>query len=53
MAAAPAHPAQRTAALQKAAAIRRERAEVLAALKADRLTLKNVLDRDDAVVGRT
>lgn len=49
----PLTPAQRTEALQKAAAVRRERAEVLAALKDGRLTLKDVLDRDDAVIGKT
>ncbi|MCX4826874.1 integration host factor [Streptomyces sp. NBC_01142] len=45
--------AQRAEALQKAAAVRRERAEVLASLKDGRLTLKDVLGRDDAVIGKT
>ena len=50
----PLTPAQRAEALQKAAAARRERAEVMASLKNGRLTLKDVLDRDDdPVVGKT
>ncbi len=48
----PLTPARRAEALQKAAAVRRERAEILASLKDGRLTLKDVLDRDDAVIGK-
>ncbi|MFE2993306.1 integration host factor, actinobacterial type [Streptomyces sp. NPDC059262] len=38
--------------LRKAAAVRRERGELLDALKHDRTSLQEVLDRDDPVVGR-
>ncbi|MFF4827768.1 integration host factor, actinobacterial type [Streptomyces sp. NPDC001312] len=53
MALPPLTPAQRAEALQKSAAVRRERSEVLAALKEGRLTLKDLFDRDDLVVGKT
>ncbi|MET7642500.1 integration host factor, actinobacterial type [Streptomyces sp. NPDC005426] len=44
--------AQRTEALKKAAAVRHERAEILAALKDGRVSLREVLDRGDPVVGK-
>ncbi|MFB6887167.1 integration host factor, actinobacterial type [Streptomyces noursei] len=46
-------PAQRQAALEKAAAIRKERGAVLGDLKARRISLKAVLDRQDDVIGKT
>jgi hypothetical protein len=38
--------------LRKAAAARRERSELLDALKHGRISLREVLDRDDATVGK-
>ncbi|MFI1293713.1 integration host factor, actinobacterial type [Streptomyces sp. NPDC020792] len=49
----PLTPAQRAEALRKSAAVRRERSEMLTALKAGRLTLKEVFDRNDLVAGKT
>ncbi|KOG78096.1 hypothetical protein ADK38_39435 [Streptomyces varsoviensis] len=46
-------PVQRQAALEKAAAVRRERGAVLADLKGGRIGLKEVLDRQDDVIGKT
>ncbi|MET9779396.1 integration host factor, actinobacterial type [Streptomyces sp. NPDC006367] len=43
----------RAEALRKAAAVRKERGEVLAALKNGTVSLESVLERDDAVVGKT
>jgi hypothetical protein len=45
-------PLQRATALEKAAAVRRERSELLDALKHRRLSLQDVLDRDDPIVGK-
>lgn len=45
-------PAQRAEALQKAAAVRKERGELMAALKAGDLPLAALLEREDAVVGK-
>ncbi|MFD3776392.1 integration host factor, actinobacterial type [Streptomyces sp. NPDC058612] len=45
-------PAQRAEAQRKAAAVRKERSELMAALKAGELPLTALLKRDDAVVGR-
>lgn len=49
----PLTPEQRTAALEKAAASRKERALVLTELKQGRRTLRELLDCDSAVVRRT
>lgn len=46
-------PEARAEALRKAAAARKERSEVLAQLKDGTLPLQQVLDRDDAVIGKT
>ncbi|WP_327359521.1 integration host factor, actinobacterial type [Streptomyces sp. NBC_01304] len=46
-------PAQRNEALQKAALVRKERGAVLAELKGGRISLKEVLDRQDDVIGKT
>lgn len=43
----------RAEALKKAAAVRKERSEFLANLKDGSVSLKQVLERDDAVVGKT
>ena len=43
----------RARALKKAAEVRKERGEVLEALKTNKVTLREVLERDDAVVGKT
>jgi hypothetical protein len=43
----------RADALHKAMAVRRERSELLAALKSGRVTLQQVLEREDALVGKT
>ncbi|MET9077863.1 integration host factor, actinobacterial type [Streptomyces sp. NPDC004232] len=43
----------RAEALKKAAAVRKERGEVLAQLKDGKVSLKKVLERDDAVIGKT
>lgn len=45
-------PAQRAEALQKAAAVRKERGDLMAALKAGNLPLAALLERDDSVVGK-
>ncbi|MER5779840.1 integration host factor, actinobacterial type [Streptomyces sp. NPDC002039] len=45
-------PAQRAEARRKAAAVRKERSELMAALKTGSLPLAALLERDDAVVGR-
>ncbi|MFI5986882.1 integration host factor, actinobacterial type [Streptomyces sp. NPDC051555] len=45
-------PAQRAEALQKAAGVRKERGELMAALKAGDLPLAALLEREDAVVGK-
>ncbi|MEW1701182.1 integration host factor, actinobacterial type [Streptomyces sp. NPDC091278] len=42
----------RAEALKKAAAVRKERGEILAALKDGTVSLKEVLGREDAVVGK-
>lgn len=44
--------AQRAAALTKATAIRKERGAVLAALRDGRISLKELLERQDSVVGK-
>ncbi|MFD6534925.1 integration host factor, actinobacterial type [Streptomyces goshikiensis] len=49
----PLTPEQRAEALAKAARVRKERAEMLAALKAGRVSLLDVLDRDDETARRT
>ncbi|ANZ13403.1 integration host factor, actinobacterial type [Streptomyces noursei] len=46
-------PAQRSEALKKAAAVRKERGEILAQLKDHKVTLEEVLKREDTVVGKT
>ncbi len=43
----------RSEALNKAMAVRRERGELLASLKAGEVTLERVLERGDTVVGKT
>lgn len=43
----------RAEALKKAAAVRKERGEVLASLKDGKVSLQEVLEREDAVVGKT
>ncbi|MFE2144426.1 integration host factor, actinobacterial type [Streptomyces sp. NPDC059456] len=45
-------PAQRAEALRKAAAVRKERGELMAALKAGDLLLATLLEREDSVVGK-
>ncbi|MGW6971896.1 integration host factor, actinobacterial type [Streptomyces sp. NPDC054952] len=45
-------PTQRAEALQKAAAVRKERGHLLAELKAGTLPLADLLAREDAVVGK-
>ncbi|OEJ28915.1 integration host factor [Streptomyces agglomeratus] len=45
--------AQRAEALVKAAAVRKERGEILAGLKDGKVSLKEVLEREDTVVGKT
>lgn len=45
-------PAQRSEALRKAAAVRKERGELMAALKAGDLSLGALLGREDSVVGK-
>lgn len=45
-------PTQRAEAQRKASALRKERSELMAALKAGELPLATLLKRDDAVVGR-
>ncbi|MFD4242115.1 integration host factor, actinobacterial type [Streptomyces sp. NPDC058525] len=45
-------PAQRAEALQKAATVRKERGELMAALKSGDLPLAALLEREDAVVGK-
>ncbi|AQW48514.1 integration host factor, actinobacterial type [Streptomyces violaceusniger] len=45
-------PVQRAEALKKAAAVRRERGELLAQLKAGDLALRVLLEREDSVVGK-
>ncbi|MFZ3470377.1 integration host factor, actinobacterial type [Streptomyces sp. 4.24] len=45
-------PAQRAEALQKAAAVRKERGDLMAALKAGTLPLTDLLAREDNVVGK-
>lgn len=45
-------PAQRAEALQKAAAVRKERGELMAALKSGDLPLETLLERGGAVVGK-
>ncbi|MFF4795454.1 integration host factor, actinobacterial type [Streptomyces sp. NPDC001276] len=45
-------PAQRAEALKKAAAVRRERGELLAQMKAGDLSLTVLLEREDSVVGK-
>ncbi|WP_407554280.1 integration host factor, actinobacterial type [Streptomyces sp. Pv4-95] len=49
----PLTPAQRARALRRAAEVRRERSEMLANLAAGRITLRDVLERKDDMVGRT
>ncbi|MGW0868760.1 integration host factor, actinobacterial type [Streptomyces sp. NPDC002611] len=49
----PLTPEQRSAALEKAAASRKERALVLTELKQGRRTLRELLDSDSAIVRRT
>ncbi|MGW8374936.1 integration host factor, actinobacterial type [Streptomyces sp. ODS28] len=46
-------PQARADALAKAAAVRKERATVLNKLKDGKVSLKEVLERDDQVVGKT
>ncbi|MCX5215715.1 integration host factor [Kitasatospora sp. NBC_00240] len=43
----------RTDALNKAMAARRERSDVLAALKNEQLSLRELLERTDSVIGKT
>ncbi|MDP9616485.1 integration host factor, actinobacterial type [Streptomyces demainii] len=43
----------RAEALKKAVAVRKERGEVLAQLKDGKVSLKEVLEREDPVVGKT
>ncbi|MFD4973462.1 integration host factor, actinobacterial type [Streptomyces sp. NPDC058424] len=43
----------RAEALKKATAVRKERGDILAALKDGKISLKEVLERDDTVVGKT
>lgn len=45
-------PAQRAEALEKAKAVRKERGDLMAALKAGTLPLAALLAREDAVVGK-
>ncbi|MEU9419642.1 integration host factor, actinobacterial type [Streptomyces sp. NPDC051000] len=45
-------PTQRAEALQKAVAVRKERGELLAELKAGTLPLSDLLEREDPVVGK-
>lgn len=45
-------PTQRAEALQKAAAVRKERADLLAELQAGTLSLADLLSREDTVVGK-
>ncbi|MER7043105.1 integration host factor, actinobacterial type [Streptomyces microflavus] len=45
--------AQRAEALKKAAAVRKERGEILATLKDGKVSLREVLEREDTVVGKT
>lgn len=45
--------AQRTEALKKATAVRKERSEILATLKDGKVSLREVLEREDTVVGKT
>lgn len=49
---APLAPAERAEALQKAAALRKERGKLMAALKAGTLPLATLPAREDAVVGK-
>ncbi|MFJ8704414.1 integration host factor, actinobacterial type [Streptomyces ardesiacus] len=42
----------RSEALKKAAAVRKERGEILAQLKDGKVSLKEVLEREDTVVGK-
>ncbi|MFZ3475386.1 integration host factor, actinobacterial type [Streptomyces sp. 4.24] len=49
----PLTPEQRAEALAKAARVRKERAEMLAALKAGRVSLLDVLDRGDETARQT
>ncbi|MFG2893439.1 integration host factor, actinobacterial type [Streptomyces sp. NPDC048248] len=49
----PLTPAQRARSLQRAAEVRRERSRMLADLTAGRITLRDVLERRDEMVGRT
>ncbi|WP_033354311.1 integration host factor, actinobacterial type [Kitasatospora aureofaciens] len=46
-------PEARTEALNKAMAVRRQRSEVLGTLKSGEVSLKEVLERTDDVVGKT
>ncbi|MFE6031631.1 integration host factor, actinobacterial type [Streptomyces niveus] len=52
MALPPLTPSQRAEALEKALAVRRERADLMAALKSGDLTLPTLLAREDDVVGK-
>ncbi|MBT2509417.1 integration host factor [Streptomyces sp. ISL-98] len=52
MALPPLTPEARAEALKKAAAVRKERGAVLEALKTNKVTLKEVLEREDSVVGK-
>ncbi|PNE43443.1 integration host factor, actinobacterial type [Streptomyces noursei] len=45
-------PAQRSEALKKAAAVRKERGEILSQLKDRKVTLEEVLKREGTVVGK-
>ncbi|MFF2226869.1 integration host factor, actinobacterial type [Streptomyces globisporus] len=45
-------PEARAEALKKAAAVRKERGEILAQLKDGKVTLEDMLAREDAVVGK-
>ncbi|MEU0001861.1 integration host factor, actinobacterial type [Streptomyces microflavus] len=45
--------AQRAEALKKATAVRKERSEILATLKDGKVSLREVLEREDTVVGKT
>ncbi|OXY96376.1 integration host factor, actinobacterial type [Streptomyces sp. 2R] len=45
--------AQRAEALKKATAVRKERSEILATLKDGKVSLREVLERGDTVVGKT
>lgn len=46
-------PAQRAEALKKASVVRKERAAVLTELKEGKVSLQEILERKDAVVGKT